>query len=74
MPMLVLVLVAIRFGPGWTVCTGPAFRSYALWWAPHGPDRPELTLNTGEMALSALYVLMTVAVLVGLEPQAVANE
>ncbi|WP_243769167.1 glycosyltransferase 87 family protein [Streptomyces cyanogenus] len=31
------------------------FCSYAPWWVPHGPDRPELHLTGAESALSALY-------------------
>jgi alpha-1,2-mannosyltransferase len=33
----------------------PVFCSYALWWVPHGPERPELHQNGGESILSALY-------------------
>nr|WP_030564003.1 glycosyltransferase 87 family protein [Streptomyces aureocirculatus] len=33
------------------------FCSYALWWVPHTPGRPELTQNFGQMALSAIYPL-----------------
>ncbi|PKV85690.1 glycosyltransferase 87 family protein [Streptomyces sp. TLI_146] len=33
------------------------FGSYALWWVPHGADRPELAQNGLQMALSALYPL-----------------
>lgn len=67
----VLVVVATRFGPGWTICTGLVFSSYSLWWVPHGPDRPELLLGAGEMTLSALYVATAAAVLVKVERQAV---
>ncbi|WP_420707614.1 glycosyltransferase 87 family protein [Streptomyces sp. NRRL S-1022] len=31
------------------------FCSYAPWWVPHGPDRPELHLNGAALALSAVY-------------------
>lgn len=31
------------------------FCSYALWWVPHGPERPELHQGGPEFALSALY-------------------
>ncbi|MCX3064351.1 glycosyltransferase 87 family protein [Streptomyces beihaiensis] len=31
------------------------FCSYALWWVPHGPGRPELHQNVVEFALSSLY-------------------
>ncbi|MFH8986878.1 glycosyltransferase 87 family protein [Streptomyces sp. NPDC017940] len=57
-----------------------AFCSYALWWVPHTPGRPELAQNFGQMTLSAIYPLaaagflaLTAASLRRL-PQAVANE
>ncbi|MEU9335908.1 glycosyltransferase 87 family protein [Streptomyces sp. NPDC048290] len=31
------------------------FCSYALWWVPHGPHRPELHQGPAELLLSALY-------------------
>ncbi|MFJ4519790.1 glycosyltransferase 87 family protein [Streptomyces sp. NPDC088810] len=31
------------------------FCSYAPWWVPHGPDRPELHLTGAALALSAVY-------------------
>lgn len=31
------------------------FCSYALWWVPHGPKRPELHQGCPELVLSALY-------------------
>ncbi|MFD5571667.1 glycosyltransferase 87 family protein [Streptomyces cadmiisoli] len=31
------------------------FCSYALWWVPHGPGRPELHQGAAELTLSALY-------------------
>ncbi|WP_018531405.1 MULTISPECIES: glycosyltransferase 87 family protein [unclassified Streptomyces] len=39
------------------------FCSYALWWVPHGGDRPELRQNGAELVLSALYVGMACAFL-----------
>ncbi|WP_437114689.1 glycosyltransferase 87 family protein [Streptomyces longispororuber] len=51
------------------------FCSYALWWVPHRPGRPELDQHVGQMALSALYPLaacaflvLTAAVVVPLRP------
>ncbi|MFJ3302270.1 glycosyltransferase 87 family protein [Streptomyces sp. NPDC086549] len=35
--------------------TLPVFCSYALWWVPHGPGRPELHQGGVELTLSALY-------------------
>ncbi|MFF0778844.1 glycosyltransferase 87 family protein [Streptomyces sp. NPDC003720] len=35
--------------------TALVFCSYAPWWVPHGPARPELHQNGAQMALSALY-------------------
>lgn len=43
---------------------GAVFCSYALWWVPHGPARPELAQSAGQMALSALYPLAGAAFLV----------
>ncbi|WP_309484445.1 glycosyltransferase 87 family protein [Streptomyces himalayensis] len=34
---------------------GLVFCSYALWWVPHGPGRPELHQGGWQSALSALY-------------------
>ncbi|MGW2635529.1 glycosyltransferase 87 family protein [Streptomyces sp. NPDC001348] len=35
--------------------TALVFGSYALWWVPHGPGRPELHQEPAQFALSALY-------------------
>ncbi|UXY27512.1 glycosyltransferase 87 family protein [Streptomyces sp. HUAS TT20] len=35
--------------------TGLVFCSYALWWVPHGPGRPELHQGGVALALSGLY-------------------
>ncbi|MFF4014263.1 glycosyltransferase 87 family protein [Streptomyces sp. NPDC001843] len=37
------------------VGTALVFGSYALWWVPHGPGRPELHQGLAQFALSALY-------------------
>lgn len=40
------------------------FCSYALWWVPHTPGRPELHQNPAEFALSGLYAATGCLVLV----------
>ncbi|MFE5792516.1 glycosyltransferase 87 family protein [Streptomyces sp. NPDC056503] len=53
--------------PAWQV-TGAvalAFASFALWWVPHDPGRPELDQNAGQMLLSAVYPLTATAVFAG---------
>ncbi|MGW0463722.1 glycosyltransferase 87 family protein [Streptomyces sp. NPDC003027] len=59
-----LLLIADRVKPVWPVLVpvALAFASFALWWVPHDPGRPELDQNAGQMVLSAIYPL-TVTVL-----------
>ncbi|GGY20503.1 glycosyltransferase 87 family protein [Streptomyces tanashiensis] len=62
-----LILLADRATRVWPV-TGAvalAFASFALWWVPHDPGRPELDQNAGQMLLSAIYPLTATALLVG---------
>jgi alpha-1,2-mannosyltransferase len=62
-----LILLADRSTRAWPV-TGAvalAFASFALWWVPHDPGRPELDQNAGQMLLSAVYPLTATAVLAG---------
>ncbi|MFD8819628.1 glycosyltransferase 87 family protein [Streptomyces sp. NPDC059627] len=40
------------------------FCSYALWWVPHGPGRPELHQDTVALTLSGLYTVAGVLFLV----------
>ncbi|WMX47133.1 glycosyltransferase 87 family protein [Streptomyces roseicoloratus] len=59
-----LILLYDRCTRAWTV-TGAvalAFASFALWWVPHDPGRPELDQNAGQMLLSAVYPLTALAV------------
>ncbi|MGW7052754.1 glycosyltransferase 87 family protein [Streptomyces sp. NPDC054887] len=58
-----VLLLAARGRGGAAVATGAVFCSYALWWVPHGPGRPELAQGIGQMALSALYPLVALAAL-----------
>ncbi|RSS53432.1 glycosyltransferase 87 family protein [Streptomyces sp. WAC01280] len=61
-----LILLADRATRAWVV-TGAvalAFASFALWWVPHDPGRPELDQNAGQMLLSAVYPLTATALLV----------
>ncbi|MFF2776626.1 glycosyltransferase 87 family protein [Streptomyces sp. NPDC058052] len=53
--------------PAWqaTGAVGLAFASFALWWVPHDPGRPELDQNAGQMLLSAVYPLTATAVFAG---------
>ncbi|MEU9853375.1 glycosyltransferase 87 family protein [Streptomyces sp. NPDC047974] len=63
-PLLVLLYDRTR---AWRV-TGAvalAFASFALWWVPHDPGRPELDQNAGQMLLSAVYPLTALAVFAG---------
>lgn len=75
-----LILLADRATRVWPVTGAVAlvFASFALWWVPHDPGRPELDQNAGQMVLSAVYPLTTTALLVGymltLRRQAVAKE
>ncbi|WP_405663653.1 glycosyltransferase 87 family protein [Streptomyces sp. RK9] len=67
-PMAVLLWTrAARWGGRgrWAAAGGLAlvFCSYALWWVPHRPGRPELAQNFGEMTLSAVYPLAAVGFL-----------
>ncbi|MER7061338.1 MULTISPECIES: glycosyltransferase 87 family protein [Streptomyces] len=68
-PAAVLVLdEAVRAGGRWrragaAVLTG-LFFTYALWWVPHGPERPELHQGPAEFALSSLYPLAALGFLV----------
>ncbi|MFD0368371.1 glycosyltransferase 87 family protein [Streptomyces sp. NPDC127114] len=62
-----LILLYDRCTRAWTV-TGAvalAFASFALWWVPHDPGRPELDQNAGQMLLSAVYPLTALAVFAG---------
>ncbi|MEE1753452.1 glycosyltransferase 87 family protein [Streptomyces sp. SP18CS02] len=55
----VLILLATRARPVWTVAAGLVFASFSLWWVPHAPApvRLELHQNAGQMLLSGLYTL-----------------
>ncbi|MET9953905.1 glycosyltransferase 87 family protein [Streptomyces sp. NPDC006339] len=62
-----LILLYDRSTRAWPV-TGAvalAFASFALWWVPHDPGRPELDQNAGQMLLSAVYPLTATAVFAG---------
>lgn len=62
-----LILLYDRSTRAWMV-TGAvalAFASFALWWVPHDPGRPELDQNAGQMLLSAVYPLTALAVFAG---------
>ncbi|MEV6332295.1 glycosyltransferase 87 family protein [Streptomyces sp. NPDC051909] len=62
-----LILLYDRSTRAWPV-TGAvalAFASFALWWVPHDPGRPELDQNAGQMLLSAVYPLTALAVFAG---------
>ncbi|MFJ3903488.1 glycosyltransferase 87 family protein [Streptomyces sp. NPDC090025] len=62
-----LILLYDRATRAWLV-TGAvalAFASFALWWVPHDPGRPELDQNAGQMLLSAVYPLTATAVFAG---------
>ncbi|MEU7445597.1 glycosyltransferase 87 family protein [Streptomyces diastaticus] len=61
-PMAVLVLSeAVRLGGRWhragAAGLTTVFLTYALWWVPHGVERPELHQGPVEFVLSALYPL-----------------
>ncbi|MFD8570412.1 glycosyltransferase 87 family protein [Streptomyces sp. NPDC059639] len=59
-----LVLVVWEAGRRRTAAVlGVLFCSYALWWVPHGGDRPELHQNGVQLVLSALYVGVSCAFL-----------
>ncbi|MFJ8665369.1 glycosyltransferase 87 family protein [Streptomyces sp. NPDC093600] len=62
-----LLLIADRVKPVWPVLVpvALAFASFALWWVPHDPGRPELDQNAGQMVLSAVYPLTVTALFVG---------
>ncbi|MFB7936032.1 glycosyltransferase 87 family protein [Streptomyces sp. NPDC056049] len=62
-----LILLHDRATRAWftTGAVGLAFASFALWWVPHDPGRPELDQNAGQMLLSAVYPLTATAVFVG---------
>ncbi|MFD3662937.1 glycosyltransferase 87 family protein [Streptomyces sp. NPDC058659] len=62
-----LILLADRATRAWPVTgvVAVAFTSFALWWVPHDPGRPELDQNAGQMLLSAVYPLTATALLVG---------
>ncbi|MFI8516976.1 glycosyltransferase 87 family protein [Streptomyces sp. NPDC085481] len=62
-----LILLYDRAGRLWPV-TGVvalAFASFALWWVPHDPGRPELDQDATQMLLSAVYPLTATAVFAG---------
>ncbi|MEU6949653.1 glycosyltransferase 87 family protein [Streptomyces sp. NPDC046316] len=79
-PLLVLLVDRRdRVRPRWTVgAVALAFASFALWWVPHDPGRPELDQNAGQMLLSGVYPLTIAALFVGYaltrRRQAVAKE
>ncbi|MFF5972026.1 glycosyltransferase 87 family protein [Streptomyces sp. NPDC012769] len=62
-----LILLYDRSTRAWpaTGAVALAFASFALWWVPHDPGRPELDQNAGQMLLSAVYPLTATAVFVG---------
>jgi len=62
-----LILLYDRSTRAWTVtgAVAAAFASFALWWVPHDPGRPELDQSAGQMLLSAVYPLTAVAVFAG---------
>ncbi|MEV4948589.1 glycosyltransferase 87 family protein [Streptomyces sp. NPDC053755] len=62
-----LLLLAERVRPVWPVLAPVAlvFASFALWWVPHDPGRPELDQTPGQMVLSAVYPLTMTALFVG---------
>nr|WP_107058924.1 glycosyltransferase 87 family protein [Streptomyces sp. NRRL B-1347] len=60
MALLLWTRAARRGGPVRRAAAGGlvvVFCSYALWWVPHRPGRPELDQSAGQMALSAVYPL-----------------
>ncbi|MEU8518172.1 glycosyltransferase 87 family protein [Streptomyces sp. NBC_01216] len=79
-PLLVLLVDRrARVRPDWAVpAVALVFASFALWWVPHDPGRPELDQNAGQMLLSAVYPLTMTALFAGYAltrwRQAVANE
>ncbi|MFF9471689.1 glycosyltransferase 87 family protein [Streptomyces roseolus] len=61
-----LILLYDRTRAWWvTGAVATAFVSFALWWVPHDPGRPELDQNAGQMVLSAVYPLTALAVFAG---------
>ncbi|MFE6228130.1 glycosyltransferase 87 family protein [Streptomyces sp. NPDC057854] len=62
-----LILLYDRATRAWltTGAVALAFASFALWWVPHDPGRPELDQNPGQMLLSAVYPLTAAAVFAG---------
>ncbi|MGW5424634.1 glycosyltransferase 87 family protein [Streptomyces sp. NPDC003943] len=62
-----LILLYERCTRAWpvTAAVALAFASFALWWVPHDPGRPELEQNAGQMLLSAVYPLTALAVFAG---------
>ncbi|MFD6343354.1 glycosyltransferase 87 family protein [Streptomyces roseolus] len=61
-----LILLYDRTRAWWATGTvALAFASFALWWVPHDPGRPELDQNAGQMLLSAVYPLTALAVFAG---------
>ncbi|MFD8010140.1 glycosyltransferase 87 family protein [Streptomyces sp. NPDC058955] len=62
-----LILLYDRATRAWltTGAVALAFASFALWWVPHDPGRPELDQNAGQMLLSAVYPLTATAVFAG---------
>ncbi|MDT9690655.1 glycosyltransferase 87 family protein [Streptomyces sp. P9(2023)] len=66
-PLLVLLVDRhARVRPRWTLgAVALVFASFALWWVPHDPGRPELDQNAGQMLLSAVYPLTATALFVG---------
>ncbi|WP_309248741.1 glycosyltransferase 87 family protein [Streptomyces sp. MNP-20] len=60
MALLLWTRAARRGGPVRGAAAGGlvvVFCSYALWWVPHRPGRPELGQSVGQMGLSAVYPL-----------------
>ncbi|MFF2845783.1 glycosyltransferase 87 family protein [Streptomyces sp. NPDC058001] len=68
-PMVVLLAREARRRGGaahWAAVwvSAAVFYSFALWWVPHGPLRPELHQSAPQFTLSALYALTGCAFLV----------
>ncbi|MFF8279264.1 glycosyltransferase 87 family protein [Streptomyces lateritius] len=74
-PLLVLLVDRRdRVRPGWAVAAvALVFVSFALWWVPHDPGRPELDQNAGQMLLSAVYPLTVTALFLGYAGRALAR-
>ncbi|MFD0143276.1 MULTISPECIES: glycosyltransferase 87 family protein [unclassified Streptomyces] len=79
-PLLVLLVDRRdQVRPRWAAgAVALVFASFALWWVPHDPGRPELDQNVGQMLLSAVYPLTMTVLFAGYalarRRQAVAKE